>query len=951
MIVRLGRLSQAIIELTDQTSVERALVEDIVHLLLEGRFYANKYIRTENQDDLDEFLVTFAQVESIFEQAEQQVSSSVKPVLLDQIRPKLTEYEDIFAEIVLLINQRREIQSAKLDIQALVLENELSALRIHVNSLDIAEISLAYENARYASQNMRLSVLEYSKDGDERYVVLFDKFYQETNKALLVLFNLLEEPAHLKNSIDAITSLNEYSQGFHDIRDISIQIRTLFDTNINELEPEIIALAESVEIIIEDEFIEAEQSIQAMTAQTRMLQVAATIVSAFVALLLSLIIAGGITHLLQDVMKTSKQIANVDILSLTTQLSRLTHGDIRLGLEITAEPLHINTEDEVGEMARAFNEIIFRLKDAEIAFEEMAAYLNEMAQAARSVAKGDLDVIVSERSEADVLARAIQDMLENLRASQEKIQSQIQRLATLRDIDHLIVTSLDLEEILQFLLERTITLLQLDAAGIHLLTSGNELEFLVQVGKWPEPVDKKLKLADECHLWEVVKNSAPVLLDDLSNADSTQIQQLPPYARSSKAYYAIPLISKGEIKGVFEILHSTPLQLPEDHQTYLEMLVGQAVIAIENIQLIKGLEDRVTVRTAELEAQKEFLRLSEQSEREQRLFAELLRDTVQAMNLTLELEELFDVILENIGRIVPYDFASVMLVENGVARIVRFRDHKGLINEQQILATELKVDDLNNLSWVVEHNQPEIIADTKSYSGWVEFPGIDWIRSITTAPINTHTRLIGFLNVASVVPDFFNQTHADRLYAFATQAATAIENAQLYEEIQLMAVTDELTGLSNRRALFDLGEREMSRAQRFNRPLSLLMFDIDKFKLVNDTNGHHVGDLMLQALADASQEILRNTDVVGRYGGEEFAIIMSETPLEDALNAAERLRQIFSKTAVQNDEGEDVYVTASFGVAEADAETQTLRDLFKRADKALYQAKDKGRNRVEYWQT
>lgn len=163
--------------------------------------------------------------------------------------------------------------------------------------------------------------------------------------------------------------------------------------------------------------------------------------------------------------------------------------------------------------------------------------------------------------------------------------------------------------------------------------------------------------------------------------------------------------------------------------------------------------------------------------------------------------------------------------------------------------------------------------------------------------------------------------------------------------LELQAHTDVLTGLANRRHFFEVAEAELERSRRYETPLSLLMLDIDRFKEVNDAHGHRAGDRVLQQLARTCLEVLRSVDVVGRVGGEEFAILLPETSLEGAVEVAERLREAVALAEVAREEGVPLRITVSIGVAML-AGTVNLDTLLSQADAALYDAKRTGRNRV-----
>ena len=184
------------------------------------------------------------------------------------------------------------------------------------------------------------------------------------------------------------------------------------------------------------------------------------------------------------------------------------------------------------------------------------------------------------------------------------------------------------------------------------------------------------------------------------------------------------------------------------------------------------------------------------------------------------------------------------------------------------------------------------------------------------------------------------------LSLFATQAAITLENARLFREVERLAVTDELTNINNRRHFFKLAFSEFYRARRYARPLSVLMIDIDFFKKTNDQYGHAIGDIVLQEIARLCQTTLRDLDIIGRYGGEEFIVLLSETELDDAQAIAERLREKVQNAKISTPKG-DLRVTVSIGVAGDNTEATNLLEMIESADAAMYEAKEAGRNLVK----
>ncbi len=182
----------------------------------------------------------------------------------------------------------------------------------------------------------------------------------------------------------------------------------------------------------------------------------------------------------------------------------------------------------------------------------------------------------------------------------------------------------------------------------------------------------------------------------------------------------------------------------------------------------------------------------------------------------------------------------------------------------------------------------------------------------------------------------------------SAQRELARKNAELERlaaEVQRLSWVDELTQVYNRRGFFEFGRREVERSKRFKKPLSGLMLDIDHFKKVNDTHGHAIGDKVLKEVAARCSRQLRAVDIFGRYGGEEFSVLMPETTATKARILAERLRQKISNEPINTERGL-LTISISVGIANLTGNTADLEGLLERADRALYQAKSLGRNRV-----
>ncbi len=275
-----------------------------------------------------------------------------------------------------------------------------------------------------------------------------------------------------------------------------------------------------------------------------------------------------------------------------------------------------------------------------------------------------------------------------------------------------------------------------------------------------------------------------------------------PSRRSDPALQRLPYDAAGlmrwvDILGAGRSLDGVVRELPAAERALMEQ---QGVLALAVVPIISagewwgwvGFDDRINERAwpaAEVEALKSaasalgaFLtrQLAETAEREQRALAEALRDTAAVLNSTLDLDEVLDHILADVGHVVPHDSANILLIEASEAKVVRNRDLQGNFTAAEMLAVRYNLNDVPNLSLMLKSGQPTIVPDVENYAGWVSQPQTRFIRSWVGAPILIKGQVIGFITLDKFEPGFYTSAHAERLQAFAHQAGLAIENAQLY---------------------------------------------------------------------------------------------------------------------------------------------------------------------------
>jgi diguanylate cyclase (GGDEF)-like protein len=242
------------------------------------------------------------------------------------------------------------------------------------------------------------------------------------------------------------------------------------------------------------------------------------------------------------------------------------------------------------------------------------------------------------------------------------------------------------------------------------------------------------------------------------------------------------------------------------------------------------------------------------------------------------------------------------------------------------------------------------VSDVRKRAGKLRFhPGVDKKGgAFLCFPLRgSERKIIGVLALYRQRPNSFDRQEIKLFDRIARQIAMVIDRILVYEQTRALSMTDELTGVFNRRYFNQRYERESQRAKRYGRPLTVLMIDIDHFKNYNDVNGHLMGDDVLKQVAKLLESNIRRSDILARYGGEEFVILLPEISKEKARKAAEKLRQTVEQTRFAGEEKQPKgTVTISIGLATFPDDAEEPEALLDLADQALYAAKAASRNRV-----
>ncbi len=244
---------------------------------------------------------------------------------------------------------------------------------------------------------------------------------------------------------------------------------------------------------------------------------------------------------------------------------------------------------------------------------------------------------------------------------------------------------------------------------------------------------------------------------------------------------------------------------------------------------------------------------------------------------------------------------------------------------------------------VFQSAQPFLVRDKKAYSCPLFKSGYG---SYLCMSVVSGGKTIAMLSMISQKEDFFNRRKLDFIENIVNTFAPFLSNLRLIEINKELSIRDPLTNLYNRRFIAEFLHKKIEEAKRNHSQLALLLLDLDHFKKINDTHGHHVGDLCLKALSDVLRDVVRSMDVVGRWGGEEFVVILPATGRLEAVQVANRIREGLKKKLVYSDKGIPVSMTASIGIAVFPEDGETVDDLFKVADDKLYLAKNEGRDMV-----
>lgn len=586
--------------------------------------------------------------------------------------------------------------------------------------------------------------------------------------------------------------------------------------------------------------------------------------------------------------------------------------------------------------------------------------INELVREAVSIGRGDLSkrVTTKQGGELGLLARAFNQMAINLELNRD-YKEMVERIADS------IRQSLDLDQILNTTVTELGQALSASRCCLALFSSpniknivGSEMEFNYV---WWDPDkqgsslnNRSVLITENSMLKLILEQKAILSLDVMNNSTFTPLfekdESSPADWHSIKSLIACPIIFADQAVGMILVQQCDNRRAWFDLELELvEAVANHVALAMEHANLF--------TKTKTL-AEQEFL----------------INNIVRSTRASLDTDTILKTVTEELGKALGVDYCQIAMPRAEGPLVVTHEFHaEGFSDSIGVNLYDAKLDfdpgtegifDLNNLlgidlSKLKNFGQTstsatdeipisvivDVTTDPRTFA-FREFLQKIGSRSLIAAPLLQNDRLLGILIMHQCSSERDWHSGEVRLAAaLADQLAVAVSHAELFAQVKHQAITDGLTGLYNHVYFKNRLSEELKRASRKSTPCSLLMLDLDKLKVINDTMGHPIGDAAIRQVATVLKKLLRSGDTAARYGGEEFAVILPDTPLSEALLIAERLRQNINRNPVPG----LGHISTSIGAAFYPIHSDNMAELIDKADKALYVAKRGGRNRVCVW--
>lgn len=480
----------------------------------------------------------------------------------------------------------------------------------------------------------------------------------------------------------------------------------------------------------------------------------------------------------------------------------------------------------------------------------------------------------------------------------------MQKVAILYDASQAVMSTFDLDQVLSSILGILRDYFQMQNAGILLIEpKTGDLRVRSEFGRLRA---RTMIPKGQGITGAAVRNKRPVYVPDVSK--DTRYLLGDPETRSE---LAIPLVVRDEVVGVLDIQSEALDFFDKETIDLLTLFSTQASIAIENARLYS----REQRRSQQLEA---------------------INAVARQTTALVELDQLLDKVCKEMLERFAVDQVTLLLLEGAE---LYHRAHMGKLTATRAVGERIPLTGLAGKA--IESGRPVVANDVENAPEFIR--GVAETRSELCIPLIVFGEKLGVMILDCAREDAFEEEDVEALESVADICAAAIQNSRHFERTQQLAYLDGLTGIFNRRFFEMRIQEEITRSDRYETQLAVVMLDLDNFKRLNDEFGHMLGDEVLRQTSVIFQSQLRKGDVVCRYGGEEFALLLPNTSSENALEVAEKLRRTVETWHFP---GVARPVTLSAGVAGCPEFGITRDEIVAAADSALYFAKQKGRNRV-----
>ena len=501
----------------------------------------------------------------------------------------------------------------------------------------------------------------------------------------------------------------------------------------------------------------------------------------------------------------------------------------------------------------------------------------------------------------------------------EQTETRAAQLSVLQAASARMSRATTVEQVGRALVEETRGVIDYHNARVYVLEPPDNvvpIAFEGRVGVY-EQVDFALlrcKLGQGFTGW-VAKHGEPLLVGD-ANADSRG-QSIAGTDDIDESMLVVPMRKDGAVVGVITLSKLGLNQFGHEDQRLLSILADQAATTIDSVRLLARTQD---------------------------LAGELRRllDMSSELSASLDSREVADLIARHLALALGVDECAISYWDRDEGRVLSLGYYP--LTPLEALEPFFDMAGYPLTKRVLEKQEVAIVDadDPDADPAEVALLVRDGNRSLAMLPLVAKGQSIGLVELLSKSSVSWDEQRLQLAHTMANEAGIALENARLYEDARKLADRDPLTGFFNHRFLHERLGEEVVRAQRGRRPLSVLMLDLDDFKLVNDTFGHLFGDRVLTWTAELIRSTLRASDIPARYGGDEFAIILPETDGDEARSAAERILEAFRTRPFVGEQRGPVPVSASIGVATHPTDGRTPTELIAAADRALYSVKRDG---------